>query len=786
MVKQKPGHKGLKTDFSKKSHNLSEKGMEAFRRGDYGKAINTWEQLDSDFPGRNQALAEGYFRRSLIATHMLELVLADLEKARLLAPQDGRFAYYLGLFHHRVDSLREAIDAYEQAAQLGFSPRRLALVRALAEVEHNPAVDVRVFEHLSDMERAWLLPVIPLLQNQPLKLIEPQGEHLLMALKKLEQNSPAAAHLWRGLAEFALGRVDQAIVTLAPRTQGQPLPAATESVRAYYHALALALAGRERDACAALEKAVQRHSFPAMVETLAELAAKQAAELFRAGQFDQAQALLTRVRVHAPTNEAVAQQLLMVLSRQAQDIAAAGEWQQALVYWLEMYKIMQLDPELGPAGVVVHNLAIACEKLERWDEAAQYWNEVMGMLPRRQTQKPSRKFSSASRLAQMPVAEARDWLRKRIIWCYQKAGQPEKSVEIYRKAVKQDPTDVSQRMGLVSALLANEQHIAARNELMRIVEIDPKFIAARVNLAHMYAEDMQIELAKEELHKALEIDPASEQARRELGNVLAEEGRRFMNWNMAQARESLAEALKYQPENLELMTMIGQACDLLNRQDEAQQWYGRVLAEGSMEAFGLVFTAHLNLNNSHGAREVLDRFESSSIQNQLEFYIFMGSLCMERFGARLGRAVSQGQTDWIAFGKEIFERALRVQGELSEAERLEMIASALMEKSPAIAMEYVTRLVALEPNNPKYLSMLGVLQAYIGQIDEAKATLKKAEKLAHKQHDQELLDHIREALHMIANPMFRFMGAFGSMNYNSLDEDDDEDDFIDELFDRLR
>jgi tetratricopeptide (TPR) repeat protein len=470
MVKQKRGPKFTPNKAGPKALSVFEQGFDLFSKGKFFQAISAWEKLPGDHPERANALGEAYFRR-----YLADQAESDLDAARRWLPQDPRLMYQLGLLRHRQGRLEEALEAYRQAIGAGLSTRRAQTVRALAEIEHNPHNAAQALAPLSEVDRVRLLPAAYLLKNEPQALIDWQLPDLRDAQEKLLKQEPALQRLWQGLAEFSTQQFERAAESLAPLTRGQPLPADANSVRMYYHALALAHSGQEAQGLAVLEHAVQRAHFPAMSEALVTLVLRQVS-LPVQGDGDDPIPLLERALKVAPTESRLAAVYLTHLANRAEQAARGNAWRAALADWLRMEGLIRIAPEYETTGSIVHNLAIAYERLEDWENAALRWNEVINLLPRRPSSHPSKRFSPEARLAHMPVSEAKDWLRKRVILCYQKAGQPERAVDMYRKAVKQDPGDLPLRMGLVDALIANEQWQAAENELGRIIELGSRYV----------------------------------------------------------------------------------------------------------------------------------------------------------------------------------------------------------------------------------------------------------------------------------------------------------------------
>jgi len=100
-------------------------GLQAFKSGDYTRAIERWERAGRQAPAKlpTEALAEAYFRRGIQGFYRksqsadVQAALKDLRRAIELAPGEARYHFHLGLAAHRQGDLESAIAAYRSAHQ---------------------------------------------------------------------------------------------------------------------------------------------------------------------------------------------------------------------------------------------------------------------------------------------------------------------------------------------------------------------------------------------------------------------------------------------------------------------------------------------------------------------------------------------------------------------------------------------------------------------------------------------------------------------------------------------
>jgi tetratricopeptide (TPR) repeat protein len=783
MVKQKGGPRFPKLTPHNSIISPFQQGLENFRQGDYDQAINTWQSLPLDSPEKNPALAEAHFRRALLNEQSISQRQADLEAAHRLAPQDGRFVYHLGLLLHAQGRLPEATSAYAQAGGLGFSPRRLEPVRGLAVIERNPGAAWQESDGLSDLECARLYPVACLLQNKPQFVLEPQSADQTAALENLKR-FPSVWNLWKGLAELDLGQMEKAVQSLAPSRHGEPLPPEAEAIRAVYFSRLLIAQGREQQALSELENAARRSHFAPLRKMLASLAAQRIREMIAAGQIDAAQKELSRILPLALEEKSLIACQLVAANRQAGASAGQGKWPEAIRHWSSMRAILVEHPDLGPLGPVLHNLAIAYETQEEWDRAGEMWTELLGGLPRRPNQKTGKRLPPTSPLAALPLEQAKDWLRKRIVQCYQKSGNPGKAIEIYRKTARLNPEDLGQRMGLVGALLANDQWVAARNELGRILDLAPHYVPAHVTLAHVYREDGYQNDAERELRKALEIDPASEEAHRELISLLIEFGNDTLYWDAKTALIRFEEVLQFQPGNVEVLALAGRAARETGDSKRAQKWFDQALSAETINAYGNVFTAYLNLNDLESIRRLLERFEASLVQQKEAFYSLAGTMALDKppeelagllpIARRLNPKKSKAAQDREDLGRELLNRALALTAGPARIEMLANLVDTIAPLRPDVAIGYAEAWVGAAPEDLEAQINLGLLQALNDQIEPAKNTLRNAENEARKRRDHALVKRIHELRGSLTGPEMQLIGPLARLqkSLGNLDEDE--------------
>ncbi len=712
-------------------------------------------------PAVRTALAEAHFRRALLARDSAQCH-ADLARSVELAPGEGRYWYHLGLAQHRADRLDEAIAAYARAAETGFARNRLGFVRGLAEVDRNPHVNLESLNEVSPTDRAALLPIAALLRSDPQAVLDAQPGD------EPEQPTPSPARptsmLWRGLALLATGQTAPALAALAP--SGQPLKAGAEAVRAYYHGLALAATGDPAAALAEWTAAAARAPNARLQAAVAGAHRRQARAAIEARQW---QAALTSVEAAlkvSPGHLALTAIQLVARNRLAQDCAARGEWAAALTHWQQMRASLDTHPDLGPVTPILHNLAIACERLERWEAAAEAWSALLNKLPRR----PTKKSPEGLRL---PVPEFRAWLRRRVLDGYRRAGRPDQAITQYRNAVKADPDDLDLRVELASALLANDQIIAGRNELQRILQKDPAHAEARVWLADVHRQRGELYAAEQQLRTALETDPQHAPARRGLANILCERGHaQFNAAYFTRAKTLYEEALPLAPDDAQVLVWLGNTELALHQEATARERFEAAMARGDLHTYVHVFGCWAQHGDLSEARHVLDRAEATGVASP-HFYVDVAGECFQnarRADSPVGFLSAKKASDepWEQLGRELLQKA---EAAGDSAESLRHVIAILGPVKPDLALAYAQKLIRRTPDDPVALLQLGVLQGINGQAPQAKDSLRRAAHLARRRGDSALLEEIEQARYMVNNPFMGMLSRMG-LSFGDLEDED--------------
>jgi tetratricopeptide (TPR) repeat protein len=430
---------------SKKSQSTSliNQGNIAFRRKDYDQAILRWQMARSQqaVPADKQAdfmaaLAEAYFRRG---TQKLvqnsALAIDDFKEASRLKPDDGLYAYYVGLSQHRTHALAEAIQHYRQALEIDPTLTRAAyaLGIALAESGENVTRDP-VWSQLSAEQQAYL------------------------------QHQPTDAPLSQALADMAKDHWDEAVASLEAA-----LTSNSSALAHYYQGVTQA---RNGDDAAALEQWQIAYNAglatPHLINNLVLAYTLRAEAALADDQIDAALEHAEMGLIIDLTHTRLGDLQAHIRFARGYQAAEKGNWQKALQEWEGVENATGAN-----ARALAANIALAYEKVDENLKAAEAWREFARRRPRKE--------GSEGWLSRQQVA--RLWTR--ISNLYLKASLPEEAITTLQNALKYQPDDIELGLSLAHGYISVGRIEAAHNQLNRMLKAQPDHVETLVLKAEL-------------------------------------------------------------------------------------------------------------------------------------------------------------------------------------------------------------------------------------------------------------------------------------------------------------
>jgi tetratricopeptide (TPR) repeat protein len=744
MSRRRSGRR--KKHSAQSSAALERNGLKAFQSADYDRAIDAWERAAEQTPDRmpTAALAEAYFRRGLkhLRASDLEASLADLQHAAELEPGDPCYAHHLGLAAFRLGVLDRAIRSFAVARRGGTEfVARAAYPLALALLARgdDPSTHA-VWSALSEREQAML-------------------RHAT-AFRRRPYDLPSdAPTLWRALSALDGGDREGARRALERVLGAAPTPL-ERSVAHYYLGVLAAEAEHWEETARHWNVALAAgYDSPWLEENVAELYHRLAEDRLQGEDVEGAlQAAAEALRLK-PGDSRLQELVSQAYQREAYQAASQSRWEAALDRWQEANEIG------GSSFRLAYNLALAHEHAEEWVMAGETWREALRRRPRRADHPDAITDEEVARL----------W--RRAAEAYDRAGEYEEAVDVYRQALKWNPDDLQTRMALAEGLLNDGRWIAAQNELDRILERDPDHIPALLRIGEAIAANeywWQRSAAPSYWRRVLELDPDNASARQSLVDFFQDQAEDWAHWgNYALAIEPLEQALELQPHNGRTLATLGTCYLGMDDEDRAQSYFERALAEDpqNLEVYHTILQGWLGQDDPDRAGETMARAEAAIEDVPSAFYISEAALCL--------------QSDYDELARPWLERAVATAppGEPVLAMIGEM---AMMAEAPDIAREYLER--AIEANQARGLAymVLGVLSVLTDHdLDAANKHWRRAEQIARKEDDAALMERIDIARTFFSAPpgLLSLLGQ-GLFGPGGLDLDDlDLDLFDDDLFD---
>lgn len=714
--------------------DLRSQGLRSFQSQRFDQAIQSWTPLAPHDPAVARALAEAYFRRAI--TNKSADPVADLRQAHELAPDNSRYQFHLGRMLHLQGDFQAAAEAY--GAVLAKKPAQVRTGRllALAILQQDPTTDLNTIPALTDAVRQWAAPVVALLHKQSVADDGTPLGRFWAALALIMRGDPAAAELLH---------------------DERSLPAAKlHALRRYYRGVAAAQAGQTEEAVKHWAQ-VAKAELPVEHLAINEIAALYPTLLAQLEQEDLDGAIATsRASAELRGSPVFDEVRISTLDRGAHRAAAAGNWAEAVSLWSLARQILSrtTSSKLGSPAPLLHNLALAYEKIEDWESAADTWRALLRT-----------KGSRSSGSNEVDTEAARQaWVRKRVITCYRNAGRPDEAVTVFRQMVKAEPNNLALRIELADALLANEQDRAAENEVKRVLERDPEHPDALYRYATTLSTQMQYAESEAIMLKVVAQHPKREDLRRGAAGLFLSHGVDWSSWGRYDlARQAFVQGEKLQPDNPLFPLNQARMCLPTKEFDEARRLIERTLeitnTDLNIWMQSIETWAYAKLIDD--ARALIARFErefkpDAPDYGQLGEMMIRVALPPPSFSRLAQRPPPLDENDpWVLLGQELVAKGAALNP--TDVIFLRLAGIKLSRLLPKLALTYFEAALQLSPDDPDLLIGLGMVQGQLGDLKTAKATLRKAEQIARRQKRYDLEQQAQSMRSMVGTPMLDMM-----------------------------
>ncbi len=678
-------------------------GLKALKRGDYDEALEIWEGIQPQNLQPSEGIVEAYFRRGLKRLYGPntddEAGMEDLRLAFNLQPEDPVYAYHYGLACHHLGKLEEALRAYQDALQGQDDLReRVAYPLALAnqQLGHDPS-KLPVWSMLNATERA-MFEQISAFSRRPYTI------------------SSQAPILWQGIAALDQGEDEKAaqLLTQGTETNSQP----SKNLAHYYLGV---LSARREDLQGARKHwtiaYAQGYRSPRCEHNLAQVYHDIAETYLENDQPQEALAAAEEANRHK-TQNSLDELISQAHQRLAYQAAKAGQWQDAKEHWKKAYQMEDGSFRL------IFNLALAHEKDERFIEAGEAWREALRRRPRRDDHPDA--------LTDEEVAQI--W--KRAAEAYEKAGDLDESIYVYRQAVKYNPDSLATRHQLARGLTEAGRLEAAENEYDRILDRDSNDVEAllrrgelAVSSQHWWRQGNPTRYWE----RVLAIEPDHDEARQLLADYYIDlVENRLASYSLQDILEKYQTALEYQPDKSRALTGLAHYLLQADNLEQAQTYLDRALnnAGNDLAVYDDIITVWLQNDEPDRAWQVMERAEARVKKIPFEFYLDQARYCFHCENADIAKP-------WLQRAEELAPKNYPILVEIAQM--------AVAEDALEVGKEYLDKAWKASQQRGDLNNIMGVYYAKTDSMKRARQHWQQAEQIAHRMRDFDLLERIEAA-----------------------------------------
>lgn len=232
-------------------------------------------------------------------------------------------------------------------------------------------------------------------------------------------------------------------------------------------------------------------------------------------------------------------------------------------------KALKLNPERTG---IVHNLALAHEKLGNREKAESYWGEAI-----RQWE------------AELEQRGGDEYLRECIVEAHRHQGQRLRgagggkedaatAISKLREVLKHKPDDFDARFQLANALMEEEQHEQALEELGILSRSHPRNVEVANLVGWALIHCGRFDEAFNAWNRALAIEPKNAAARENIVRMRLSLGKQYRDQGMfTQALVHLKTLQRYEPRSVEVLLEIAATFDMKGDVRSARAHYEKVL-----------------------------------------------------------------------------------------------------------------------------------------------------------------------------------------------------------------
>lgn len=740
-------------------NNIIQQGADAFRRGEYPRAVRFWKQALQMEPNETlpEMLAEAYFRQavSMYDTGGIHQVISELHQCIQYNPKSPIYLYHLGLAYHRNDNLEKAISWYQRAIAAEPTNSRFQYHLALAYMESEQfSKCMEILKDIHDARGKYGMAVNLLQQEQPEAVLE-----------LFQNDNDGYGLFFKGLSCLMAGDNKGAKAEL--RNAVKLVEDGAAGIVQYYLGVAYAISGNLFSAVKTWEAILNDDQHPVeelstikrlVKPDLMNIYRELAAEYVHVGSRNGKDALDKSIKIWGkmlklqPDNTAARNNLVRAYFLEGNQFAKEGNLKKAITRW---ERVAELDAKNAD---VLHNLALAYDKLEDAGMANRYWSQVVNCWKkdlRTVARDKSLKADTETIKKRLNLAH------KHLANNYLKLQRVDKAISEYRNATSCIPDDTDSLVEMGKLHLTQNRFSNAAREFQKAHKYKPNDVDILNYLAFAYAMNDKYEQAVECWETALTIEPDNELVKEQFTACCREQAEECWHAHRYErAIKWLERGVQSNPQDYSLHAFMG----------------GIHLENGDVDAATTAFAQAIDINPSdpRAYAGVGHYYLQEYLIEEAEQYF---SQAMEMDSDNPITPITIGGSycgmDDMKSAEKYFNAA--ISRNPKDTQVYLSIGVALLEnEEPRPAQKYLKKGVKAIPDAPEIHMLLA--QAYIldEQIRKAQKELDIALRLAREQNNDmlvELIEQMQVTIH--------FSSLFGGLFD---DEEDIGEFFMDDGF----
>ena len=691
-------------------------------------------------------IAEAYFRSALsfYEGDRVVQVLSDLHQAIQYDPGNALYRFHLGLAYHRKGNMDKAVLWYHKALEADPKNSRFRYHLGMAYLETGALEKAKeqflaLEEHGNGdlcSRESGLIAVL---------LKEGQSEEALARLENIADNSDPQLHALKGLLlttqtenvrpkhgraarntlRSAATRAEEGADKKRPGTDRER-PTDDPWIQ-YYLGLSYAADEHFPSAAKVWEQALNAGLDSRLVEAdLSAVYHRLAAKEVQREAFGKAIALWEKILKLRPQDATARDNVVYGCFLMGNRYSKEGNLRKAVQWWK---RVVDLDSRNGD---VVHNLALAYDRLEETHEANRYWTQVTNVW--RRQRRSDKAISGMLHVAHRHLAEN-----------YLKMDQPGKAASEYQKAARYRPEDIDVWIRLGELHLDMEKPSAAVRTLERARALDAQNTDCLNTLAMAYCQRTDCRRAMRCWQEVMRIDPNHPVASDQLVEcVLHQTHIARERGGTDQTIRMIRETIELCPKQNRLHGLLGELYLKQGKPEQAAEVFARAIAAEPEKPDAYLTAGHTYLMAHKGA-EAREYFEQAIAHapEDPDVSMFIGN--------------SYCHAGNFKTSKRYFQHAMGLAPKDAQIP-LRIGTMLLQSEFPKQAIRYINMALELSPDMAQAYFALGFAYFQTQDYDKADKALNKAMKWARKDKNSGLIESITRlqiSIQMARTPLGR-------------------------------